>query len=341
MAAKSTPAVMLSDPNWLAHRYDPGHDAVHFISTSRDVRHAAPFLTDRDLPPTAAPLVLARADVRQTRPPAPLHFIFHSAYCCSTLLANALDLPGIASTLKEPVILNDIVGWRHRGGDPQKIQTVLTDALGLLSRPFLPGEATIAKPSNVVNALIPAMLALRPDATCLLLHAPLPVYLASIARKGMTGRLWVRDLLAKQLRDNTVRLGFNPDDYFGQTDLQVAAVGWLAQQQMFGEVARRWPKRVRTLDSEVLLEQPGAAISALADHFGLAVSANDATAIAGGAAFQQNSKDGRAYSRADRLVEQEDARALYADELSKVEIWARAVADSAGFSLDLPQPLIS
>jgi hypothetical protein len=335
-----TPDALIASPQWLAHRYDPQHDAVHFIDVAREARAAVPFLTDAELKPPAPPVVVRRSDLGSARAAArPVHFVFHSAYCGSTLLANALDLPGIASTLKEPVLLNDMVGWRHRGGKPADIQRVLDHGLDLLARPFEPDTAMIVKPSNVVNALIPAMLTLRPDAHALLLHAPLDVFVASIAGKGLWGRAWVRDLLAKQLRDGVVDIGLDAEAIFLLTDLQAAATGWLVQHKLFAGIARRFPDRVRTLDSEVMLERRAQVGPALAAMYGLGSAAGDA--IAKAPAFTRNSKDGRPFDFAARKTRRAEAVAAHRDEIEKVVIWAQAVADGASVPLDLPAPLLA
>lgn len=326
---------------WLAHRYDPDHDAVHFVAADRAKRRGIAFLTDELLgDAVTAPQVVSRAQAVAGLTPAPLHFIFHAAYCCSTLLASVFDHDGIATALKEPVILNDLVGWRHRGGDPARIGAVLNDALTLLARPFEADEVVIAKPSNVVNALIPAMLQLRPHARALLLYAPLRVYLTSIARKGMWGRLWVRDLLAKQLADGMVDLGFEPADYLRLTDLQAAAVGWLAQADLFAKVAQRYPARVRSLDSEVLVARPRDTLAALATLYGLPLDARRIDALAASDAFGRNAKDGTAFRAADRTQHRSDGAALHADEIDKVLAWAQAVAANAGVALAPPLPLL-
>ena len=327
-------------PSLLAHRYDPGHDAVHFLPVPRDLRRRAPFLTDDDLKVADAPLILRREDALASGTgPARLNFIFHSAYCCSTLLANAYDRPGRAFSLKEPVLLNDLVGWRHRGAPPARLGEVLGDGLRLLARPFEPGEVGVVKPSNVVNALAPAVVGGRADAHALLLHAPLPVYLGSIASKGLWGRRWVRDLLLKQLTDDMVNLGFERTDYFLQTDLQVAAVGWLAQHALFAQVAARWPERVRTLNSETLLADPAAALAALDGLFAVVGSDADREAIVA-TVFRQHAKFGSDFSAHDRTAGQHSAAALHGEEIETVVGWAKAVADNVGLGLDLPSPLL-
>jgi hypothetical protein len=338
----ASPTFVAADAAWLAHRYDPVGDHVHFVHAPRVVQRAATFLTDENLPGHDRPTVIDRAAaLAAAGTPAPLHFVFHSAYCCSTMLARAFDIPGVAFGLKEPVLLNDLSGWRRRGATPAQMSARLGDALTLLARPFAPGEAIIVKPSNVVNALAPAMLALRPGARALLLYAPLRSYLASIADKGLFGRLWVRDLYAKIARDGMPDYGFSPDDVFGQTDLQIAAIGWLAQHRLFAAmVARFGPDRVRTLDSEVLIADPARCMQALAALYRLPLDAAAIAAIVDGEAFTRDSKTGSAFSGQTRITNRETRAARHAEEVDKVAAWAEAVAQAAGQSFALPAPLI-
>lgn len=327
-------------PDWLAHRYDEGHDAIQFVHAPRPLRRSIPFLTDEYLGQSGDPAILARSDAVAGAPSArAVHFIFHSAYCCSTLLARAFDIPGTAHSLSEPQILNDMVGWRHRGGNPAQIGMVTDAALRLLARPFEDGEATIVKPSNIVNGLSEALMSMRPDANAVLLYAPLRLFLGSIARKGMWGRLWVRELLSRQLAEGLVDLGFEPRDYLLQTDLQAAAVGWLAQHRLFASMATKWPGRVRTLDSETLVARPAEAMGMLAALFGLDLNESQIPAIVADV-FSRDSKSGKAFADGQRVADQQGAEALHADEIEKVASWAEAVARSAGIDMSLPAPLL-
>ena len=210
-----------------------------------------------------------RGAIAAAPPTAPVHFIFHSGFCCSTLLAACLDRPGLATAFSEPVILNDIVGWRRRGASPAAVGEVLGNALGLLARPFEGDQAAVVKPSNIVNGLAAAMLQMTPTANALVIHAPIEDFLVSIAKKGLDGRLWVRELFLSLRREGLVEpLGFNDEAFFGQTDLQIAAVAWLAQQTLFEQLIGSFPGRVRSIDSRAFLEDPLAALRALTAHFG-------------------------------------------------------------------------
>jgi len=342
MATAPDLTTLVGDAEWFPHRYDEAGDAFRFVHVPRAVHRKATFLTDEFLPGADRPVAIDRTAAIAAGPPAaPVHFIFHSAYCCSTLLARAFDRPGAAMGLKEPVVLNDLSGWRHRGAKPPHVAMVLDHALRLLQRPFAPGEAVVIKPSNLINAFAAAMLEMRPQARALLLYAPLPLYLASIAKKGMWGRLWVRELLSKQLKDGMIGYGFSPEDHLRHTDLQVAAIGWLAQHALFQRLVERFgPERVRTLDSEALLAAPSEAMTRLTALFGLDWNDETIAEIVEGDAFRRHSKLGAAYGSDERQAEQRASAELHADEVAKVTVWAEAVAASAGQPMNLSANLL-
>lgn len=332
-------AEILGDAGWYPHRFDAEGDTVQFIRTDRKILHAATFLTDEFLPGTQRPRVIRRIDAAAAKSPPP-HFIFHSAYCCSTLLTNAMNMPGVSFGLKEPVMLNDISGWRRRGGQPADILAALQTALGLLARPQSAGERIIIKPSNVINALAPALLAASPESKALLLYTPLENYLASIAKKGMWGRLWIRELFVKLTKDGLTDYGFSPDDIIQQTDLQIAAIGWLGQHRLFAAMEKRFgPDRVRSIQSEILLADPQTAMDRLCGHFGLTLDSSQ-LADTVSTTFSRNAKTGDSFSADSRRAEHDDSWRVHQDEISKVVIWAEAVANSAGQTLILASPLL-
>lgn len=342
MAPPTEPAAVAADPAWLAHRYDESRDEVHFLRLSRAEHRAVTFITDEYIAADAPKLVLARREAAASAgPPAPLHFIFHSAYCCSTVLARAVDIYGASMGLKEPAILNDMVGWRRRGAEPRALAAALDDVLTLLARPFSPGETLVVKPSNILNGIAPAMLGLRPRSNAILLYAPLPDFLRSVARKGLWGRRWVRELFIGQLRDGIVDLGLGDQHYLDLTDLQVAAAGWLAQHDVFARLIDRFGAgRVRALDSGTLMARPGEAMARLSDLFGLGLDHRAIEKVLAGPAFTSHSKSNAGFSAEDRIAEQRDAAETHADEIEKVAIWAEAVAAAAGVSMQLKAPLI-
>jgi hypothetical protein len=330
-----------TDGRWLAHRYVEDRDDLRFRWFPRDRHRAITFLSDEEVGPGDAH-DLSRADflaTAQGHPLPPPSMILHSAFCCSTLLLRSLDLPGIASGYSEPVVLNDIAGLALRRGDPRQVAAAMDAALHALARPLQPGERSVVKPSNVVNALAPLMLALRPDMRLLLLYAPLPTFVASIARKEIEGRLWVRELFWKLMRLGLVsRFELGEEELFRLTDLQVAALSWLAQHALFADLAARHPANVRTLGSDRLMATPAAALAALGSHFGLAFDADE---VAASPAFTSHSKDGRPFDSAARAEEEAKGAALHAREIEIVLRWTERTAEHAGIDMKLPQPLLN
>ncbi|MCC2980698.1 hypothetical protein [Sphingomonas sp. IC4-52] len=326
-----------ADASWLAHRYEPVRDQLLYRYVPRELHQNGPFLTDELIgkqPEHVLDRETALAAARGHA--APLHFIFHSAFCASTMLVRALDLPGAAMGLSEPVLLNDVTGIRRRGERTgPDLARLLDHAMALLARPWSPGESVIVKPSNILCGLQRPMLALRPDSRAILLHAPLRTFLASVARKGLWCRLWARELLEGLLHDGLVELGFQPADYFRQSDLQVAAVGWLAQQRQFALLTQHFPDRVRSLDSEALMADPARVTSAAAAWFGL-----PAERFSNHAALTRHSKSGQPFSTGDRAEEQAAAIAAHGDEIDKVHAWAVVLAERSGIPMALPYPLL-
>lgn len=331
---------ILAYGEWLTHRYDAHADCFQLRQLNRDQHDAATFITDEYLGVESDPFVIGRKDAMAQVPKTNrLHFILHSAFCASTMLARGFNLPGISMGLKEPVLLNDIVGYRRRGAPPAAVAERLDHGLNMLARPFKGDRAVVIKPSNVFNALAPLALTMRPTSKAILLYAPLPVFLVSVARKGLWCRLWCRELLEGLITDGMMtNLGFEPKDYFRMSDLQVAAIGWLAQQRHFETMLSTFgTERIATLDSETLTIMPEAALTAAADHFGIDARADD---IAGHLAFATHSKFGGQFDAKDRAADHKAAAEAYGDEIEKVLVWAKAVAESTHVPFNLPARLL-
>jgi len=181
------------------------------------------------------------------------------------------------------------------------------------------------------------MTAMRPDLRGLLLHAPLPVFLGSVARKEIEGRAWVRELMWKLIQAGQAeRFNFTTEELYRQTDLQVAAVGWLAQQALFAEAVEKHDG-FRTLDSETLMARPTECLAALGALFGFDLEAEE---IAAGPAFSTHSKDRSDFSLEQRREERDRGQAVHAREIAMVLEWTRQLAEHAGVPIDLPSRLI-
>lgn len=334
---------LLGDPHWLPHRHVESDDAFRFLRLTRAEHSGMPFLSEEHLRSRVPAGDVPAARCLDLPADPPLHFLFHTAFCGSTTLVRALAEPGLAMGLSEPQVLNDVVGFRRRGGDPRAVARAADAATRLLGRPFAPGEAVIVKPSNVINPLAALLLALRPGARAVFLYAPLETYLVSVARKGLHCRTWARELFEGFLRDGELEgFGIDPEQLFRLTDLQVAAVGWLMQHRMIHRLATRvGSARLATLDADRMFAAPQDALARVAAHYGLALDPDRCRAIAAGPAFGTRVKSGEAYSPAARERDYAAVRDAHGEEIGMVMAWARAVADVAAVPFAAPLALMA
>ena len=336
MSRLHEPATLLSNPEWFPSHWEQPGNRVRFVRLPRDRHAALTFLADEYVRPlnldtaTASIAELGGAKALAARPP---NYIFHSAFCASTLLTRALDVPGVAMGLKEPEILNELADAARSGSLPGE---ALRAIVALLARPLAPGEAIVVKPSNVANLLAPALLDLDAGSRAIFLYAPLPRFLRSVADKGLWGRRWARRLHALAARDTGLDFGLSSAEQFELTDLQVAALAWLTQHAQAIALLAAFPDRVRTLDSEAFLARRAETIAAVAGHFGLAIDERQSREIAAGPAFTTHAKEiGRAFDPEEPL-QAKAAVPVIDEEIAMVAQWARSVADHAGISLDMP-----
>jgi len=328
---------------FLAHRYDEASQAFQFVGLTRDQHRRCTFLTDEYIPEDSQRMMIRSADIDlDDTALAPVDFIFHSAFACSTMLARALDFEGVSMGLKEPIVLNDLVGMKRRGAGPTKLAPILDQSIALLARPFSSGEKIIVKPSNIVNCLAPSILDMRPKSKALLLHAPLKSFLRSLAAKNMWGRIWARENVIGIMEDQDLVGGFASADLLRLTDIQIAAVAWLSEHARFAKIVRHYGNdRIRTLDSEIFLNNKKGTIASLAAFFSLNLDDDRLENILAGPAFTQHSKD---FSKFDAEARQEQHATFddaHGEEIEMVVQWAAAVAQSQNISLELPSPLLS
>jgi hypothetical protein len=324
------------DPEWLPHAFERGGLDLISVFVPRSARADLLFLSDGHLRgefrKVAVPAA-AMASEAAAAGEAPLHFIFHTSFCCSTLLAKALEVPGVSEILMEPNVLVDIAE-RPIQGDPEG-NAELRLALRLLERPLEPGEKLIVKPSNFANRVLEPALALRPESRAVLLYSDAGTFLRSIVKRGLRGRINARKLYRNLAAWTSLRFGFSDDETFEQTDLQIAALAWLMQMAHFQSAAARLgPGRVMFVDAADLLAGPATTLQAAQAFFGLGLDERQLARIVDGPVFSTHSKSSQTdYSASDRTRDHEALLRAHGEELDMVLQWLSAVAAHLGVPL--------
>lgn len=332
-------ARILSDPHWLPHAFDPARGEVHFLKLTRDRLGEPSFLADARAASAGDSAAVPLAAIATAQfATGPVHFIFHTAFCRSTLMVRALEQPGLATGLSEPGIVASLVNAGQHG------RAALPAVARLLARPWGNGEhgaePVFVKPTNHANVLAPTLMDAMPQAKAVLMTNPLPSFLRAVVRKGMMGRRWARTLYLELMGYAGMDLGMDGREQFAMTDLQAGALAWFLNQRYLHGLQQRYGERVRVLDGDAFGDAPARVIEAVGRFTGTPIDAARAEVIAAGPVFAKDAKTGVDYAeKASR-----DAAAITSevvdDEIAKMEEWIGMIAKQAGIEVPVRQTLI-
>lgn len=340
-----TVEMLAADPAWFPHALDIDRRAIQFARIDRAAISREAFLDERMSASTKgreeAPIDALTAHFSNThKPPA---FIFHTAFCCSTLMARALDIPGHTLALKEPDILMGLANaYRMAGNDAvrRNLDPARNLILQLLSRPHQPGERPFIKPTNTANNLAPIIGAT--GAPGILLYSDLKGFLVSVLKKGEACKAFVRKQYTIFALDKE-GVGAIPErQALGLTDLQIAALVWRHQMEMFSRLLLApGNNNYRSLDFRILLDRPADTLLAANRHLDLGAPEDLIKAAATGPVFQKNSKfDDQQYDAGARAKDEADLIARHHEELGMIEGWALKLKLITDIPAQLPKPLL-
>ena len=151
-----SPEVLIANPAWFPHALDMERRSIEFAQIDRAGLSREAFLDARmagSVKATAAATIDALAALTDG-PSHQLAFIFHTAFCCSTLMARALDMPGSSLALKEPDILMGLANaYRMAKTNAERLQVdkTLDLIVRLLARPHQENEQILVKLTNTAK----------------------------------------------------------------------------------------------------------------------------------------------------------------------------------------------
>ena len=333
---KGTARDVALDPQWLPHTFDSAGSMLTSVFVPRPQHGELTFLSDEHFQnrfaKVACPASQVAAEIGQAGK-APIHFIFHTAFCLSTLMLSALDIPGRSFGFKEPDVLINLANRFIRRDDASNRER-LRLVLRLLERPFEAGETIIVKPTNFANRLLLPVLETSAESRAVLLYSDVRTLLRSLLKRGMWGRIWGRKLFRSAASWSSLDLGYSDEDIFILTDLQALALGWLMQIHHFDQVARRMGDRVVLIESDDFLANPATTLRRVSRLFELDLDDSAVTGIVKGPAFAKHSKFAdRAYGEKERAADHNAAESAHHEELEMVVRWVEAVAAHLGVDI--------
>ncbi len=267
-----------------------------------------------------------------------IRHIFHSAFCCSTLIARCLDIPGVCFVLKEPFTLHQLGCWKRVAGkNSEEAIPILKMLTTLLSRRRISSETVLIKYSDGANNLIDDVLELQPSSTALLLYSNLRTFLISTL-KSPGRRAWVRER-AKIFRMDAEE--FNRElhniDPSHLDDPEIAAYVWLCQMYRYVKITKRYgASRVRTLDCQLFLDRPHQVLSSIAAHFHLGLSEDHIDDVVNGPTLKIYAKEPRIpFNKVVREMLANRVETTHAGEIKQALEWSASVCAEE----PLPYPL--
>jgi hypothetical protein len=308
----------LTTPEWFPFELDLATDRVALLRMCEADYKAASFLDQRVLRPNseirkAAWSALAMpADARRGA-----GWIFHIGNVGSTLISRLLgELPGVLA-LREPAVLRSFAAAPP--GDEHFVRLA-----ALLSRTFRPGQRANVKATSFTSEIAPRLVA--PGSRALFLYATPERYLENILAGENSWRT-LEALSPIRLARLQVRCPGLEADVAAMHDGLRAALGWACEMSSLEQAAAALPDgAVMWLDFDRFLDDPARHFTEIAAHFGEAVDAATANAIAAGPLMRRYSKALEyEYSPALRREILAEARARHAASIRDALNWLAAL----------------
>ncbi len=330
-------------PDWLLAGFDNAADRFNFARVTRQSYQNSAFLDHRIQPLPTETMSLSGRQVDEALPHARVArsaWIFHTGFCCSTLLATCLDHPGSTLVLREPLVLSRLAHAKRKsvGGDTAVLKIATQRVTGLCERSY-PGESLLIKPSNFANTLIADLIpahAAEPRRKAILMTSSLDSLLVSILKKRSEAEALLPGFLDALLQDS---------DYPSVTGLADALADALAdglaginklhllqQSVLFWHCQRYFLQRClaqpgadnfMSLSMERFLAEPEAVLSDVSGFLELELSAGLIQKTVESGAFRRHSKQALAdYGPDAHHREQQATRARFAAEIAAALAWA-------------------
>lgn len=247
-------APALADARWFPVDLNVPRREYAFLPIGAEVLDRSAFLDSRiDAPLREASSVAVDVVAQAALPEAaPLAWLFHTSFCCSTLLARMLHVPPCQVVLKEPLVLRRLSDARHAGWP---LDGLVDPSVRLLSRPWDPCPAVVIKPTHAALNVAVELLDASPGSRGVILMSSLEDFLISNLKKPPETLAKVPALAERALQAGSFHTRL-PTDALAPPDLLAAvALQWAAQRELCTDIAKAvGPQRLRLLDAATLLD---------------------------------------------------------------------------------------
>lgn len=309
-----------ADARWFPVDLQVPRREYQFLPIDGDVLERSAFLDTRiEAPLSEAVPVTVDASARAAMPAAPLGWLFHTSFCCSTLLARVLHVPPWQVVLKEPLVLRRLGDARH-GHWP--LQDLVDSTVRLLARPWDRGGAVVVKPTHGALNVAVELLAASPDSRGLILTSSLEDFLVSNIKKSPETQAKIPMLVERALQAGKFHERLPPGALTPPDLLAAASLQWAAQRELCLDIVTAGgPQRMRMVDASDLLANLQATAWQCAQWLQLPVP-QQVLETRVGEVSQRNAKAVEApYDAARRAADVRLVQARFANEIAAARRW--------------------
>jgi len=267
----------------------------------------------------------------------PLSFIFHTGYCCSTLLARCVENLHQTLVLKEPAplrLLSEAWFTNPSDHDLRKLSRVVGT---LLSRRIRRESVVVKSTSHCIN-MMPELLRLHTDNKAVFLFSSLEESLACYLKDPLRRREARFYLGAMgELVPPDLPLGAQ----FAIIDAQIVALLWMVQVRFYCQIAKSLSGgRLVALNCNDFLDSPVLALERVASHFGISTTKGILRDVLESDAFKRYAKGQHiAFDKKTRRAHLDWVADLYAKEIEFATKWARSLPLWSELPVTLPNEL--
>jgi hypothetical protein len=265
----------------------------------------------------------------------PIHYVLHTAFCCSTLLARYFELLPECFVMKEPQLLAEL-GMPNTRCAPQWPE-LFALTIRLLSRTYHEHQHPVIKANVPTNILGRELLEQNSKATVIFLINPLrDLLLAALKSRRRRGqiRYW-NHYTAMQLSDRIPELAtVDPDDL---SDAEAIAYWWLVNRFICQDLLEsEYRSRVLVVDGTELAKAPTNTLPPIMAHCGLPLDERELKRIVNHSSVHKHAKDlSTFYDAESRRHEMMELESRFAKEADRAILWTV----SRGFEETISEPV--
>lgn len=328
------------------HKIDISQNAYQMVAVNREDFTDTTFLYSGQFPKVGASLIsqsfqeTVQSFASDTNVAS---YIFHTAFCCSTLLAKALDNPGKTLALKEPEVIVDLAHIRRQSsGDMDNWGRLAELTFKLMDTSFAKGEKNIIKPTNLANNILEALLLSPIKRPVFIIYSDLKSFLISLLKKKEEGRVFGRKLFnILSLDFPELRTEIGERMLFTMTDLQIGALAWHMQMNyLLKMMALPRGQNIKTLHCDDFLNNISHNLLNVSQYLECPLSPEEVSQRINSDIFKKNSKFGNQdFQENARAQENKAIQSDYDDILDKIIEWSQFASISPEILTRMPNDI--